>query len=129
MIRQWHDVLGSLAQRRYPELDDVQSVEQVFTKRPRRQSLVEAGVGGADNAHVGALRPAATEALDPTRPYASEVLLPVLSTDSFDLPTRGMDSTDSIFSAVGSADAQDIHHALDDVLLYNCFENLLRAER
>jgi hypothetical protein len=57
------------------------------------------------------------EGLDRVQPRASEASLSVSSTDSFELPVRRIESTDALFSAAGSAGAQESYQALDDELL------------
>src|SRR5690606_18742752 len=46
------DVLGALAQRRQPDLDHVQSIEEVFTEAALADHALELAVGGGDDADI-----------------------------------------------------------------------------
>ena len=61
---QQRDVLAALAQRRHRDLDRVQPEEEVLPEAARRDLRVEVGVGGRDDAHVGAPRARAADALE-----------------------------------------------------------------
>src|SRR5690606_3998000 len=52
--RQQEDILAPFAQRRNGEIEDVEAIEQVFTKGAFGYQLFEVAVGGAEDAHVDA---------------------------------------------------------------------------
>ena len=64
MLDERRDLLAPLAQRRQPQPDDVEAVEEVFAEAPLGHEGFEVGVGGGDDAdvHLDGLRLA--EAVD-----------------------------------------------------------------
>ncbi len=52
MIEEKGDVFPPLAQRRYGQMNDVQTVVQIFAKRLVRGVLEQVLVGRGDHAHV-----------------------------------------------------------------------------
>ena len=64
MIDQRRDLLAPLAQRRQPQPDDVEAVEQVLAEAPVGDERLEVGVGGGDDADVDLHRLRLAEAVD-----------------------------------------------------------------
>src|SRR6185436_1941304 len=58
------DVLGSVAERRDHELDDIEPIKEIFAQSARAHVGLEIAVGGGDDAYVGAARPGLADALE-----------------------------------------------------------------
>jgi hypothetical protein len=56
-LREQHDVVAALAQRRQVDVDGVEAIQQVRSKPARGDLGVDVGIGRREHAHVGALRP------------------------------------------------------------------------
>lgn len=64
MIGEECDVLGTVAEGRQSQRDDVEAVEEVFAKRPGLDLRLEVPVGRRDDADVGALFARVADALE-----------------------------------------------------------------
>ncbi len=53
------------SQGRQPDREDVQTIEQVFTKSPLLDHRLEIAIAGGDDAHVGRMSSRAAQALEP----------------------------------------------------------------
>ena len=62
LAHQQVDVLGSLPQRRQADGDDVEAVVEVGPEAALVDHLLQVLVGGGDDAHIDAARPAAAQA-------------------------------------------------------------------
>src|SRR5690606_14055484 len=58
------DVVGALGQRRQPQLDRVEAVEQVFAERTLADQRGQVGIGRADDAYLDLALAVAAEALE-----------------------------------------------------------------
>ncbi len=64
MIDQCGNVCRSLAQRRHIDLDDSKPIEKVFAEVPRRHTLRQIAIRGADDADIDGSWPRFTDRLD-----------------------------------------------------------------
>ena len=64
MIDERRNLLAALAQRRQPQADDVEAVEEVLAEAPVGDERLEIGVGGGDDADVDLDRLRLAEAVD-----------------------------------------------------------------
>src|SRR5438067_1817327 len=48
------DVFFSLSKRRHQNMNDIQSIEQIFTKDTLRDQVAEIAVGGRNHSHIDA---------------------------------------------------------------------------
>ena len=74
VIDQRRDLLPPLAQRRHPQADDVEAVEEVLAEAPFGDERLEVGVGGGDDADVDLDRLRLAEPVDLVRLEEAEEL-------------------------------------------------------
>ena len=64
VIRQRHDILAPVAERRDDDVHDVQSIEEILAELPLLDRRLEIDVGGGDDPDIDLHRPAAAQPLE-----------------------------------------------------------------
>ncbi len=87
-LREPHDVVAALAQRRQVNVDRVQAIQQIRAEAPRRDLAVDVGVRRREHAHVDALRARRAEPLELAVLRARAAGAPCCATGMFAISSR-----------------------------------------